>query len=72
MISGLFIWVVAPIVLLATTLGAISIIKAVYIDKRDLSCACVGGGSDVPLGFISLTENLMMMGMAIWMISKAF
>jgi hypothetical protein len=26
----------------------------------------------VPLGFISLTENLMMMGMAIWMISKAF
>ena len=72
MISGLFIWVVAPIVLLATTLGAISIIKAVYIDKRDLNCACVGGGSDVPLGFISLTENLMMVGMAIWMIYKAF
>jgi hypothetical protein len=28
----------------------------------------VGGGSEVPLGFISLTENLMMMVMAIWML----
>jgi len=29
-------------------------------------------GSDVPLGFISLTENLMMMAMAIWMMLKCF
>ncbi|HET8750718.1 MAG TPA: glutaredoxin, partial [Sphingomicrobium sp.] len=26
------------------------------------------GSSNVPLGFISLTENLMMIGMAIWML----
>lgn len=71
MIGGLFTWVIAPIVLAATTLGAVSIIKAVYIDKRDLECACVGGGKDVPLGFISLTENLMMMTMAVWMMSQA-
>lgn len=71
MIAGLLTWVVAPVVLLATTLGAISITKAVYIEKRDLECACVGGGSSVPLGFLSLTENLMMMGMAIWMMIKA-
>ncbi len=64
MIAGLLTWIVAPIVLAASTLGGISIIKAVYIDKRDLNCACVGGGSSVPLGFISLTENLMMMAMA--------
>jgi glutaredoxin/uncharacterized membrane protein YphA (DoxX/SURF4 family) len=70
MIAGLLTWVVAPIVLAATTLGAISIIKAVYIEKRDLECACVGGGKDVPLGFLSLTENLMMMAMAIWMLVK--
>jgi glutaredoxin/uncharacterized membrane protein YphA (DoxX/SURF4 family) len=70
MIANLFTWVVAPIVLIATTIGAISIIKAVYIEKRDLKCACVGGGSDVPLGFVSLTENLMMMTMAIWMLFK--
>jgi hypothetical protein len=58
-------------VLGATTLGAVSIIKAVYIEKRDLKCACMGGGSDVPLGFISLTENLMMMAMAVWMMVKS-
>jgi hypothetical protein len=27
----------------------------------------VGGESNVPLGFISLTENLMMMAMGLWM-----
>ncbi|MEY8842641.1 glutaredoxin, partial [Cribrihabitans sp. XS_ASV171] len=35
-------------------------------------CACVGGGSNVPLGFVSLTENLMMMAMGLWMGAKAF
>lgn len=71
MIASLWPWFVAPIVLIASTIGAFSIIKAVYIEKRDLNCACVGGGSSVPLGFISLTENLMMMAMAIWLIAKA-
>lgn len=47
------------------SIGAISILKAVYIDKRELRCACVGGNSKVPLGFISLTENLIMVFMAI-------
>jgi len=70
MIAGLFTWVAAPLALFASTVGAVSVIKAVYIEKRDLSCACVGGGSSVPLGFISLTENLMMMTMAIWMLVK--
>lgn len=70
MIAGLFTWVVAPIVLLASTIGTVSVFKAVYIEKRDLKCACVGGDSSVPLGFISLTENLMMMAMAIWMLVK--
>ncbi len=71
MIAGLFTWVVAPIVLLASSIGAISIIKAVYIEKRNLKCACVGGDSSVPLGFISLTENLMMIIMAVWMMVQA-
>ncbi len=51
-------------------MGAVSVFKAVYIDKRELKCACVGGGNNVPLGFISLTENLMMVGMGIYMGSK--
>jgi enoyl-CoA hydratase/carnithine racemase len=33
--------------------------------------ACVGGGVNVPLGFVSLSENLAMMGMGVWMIIKA-
>lgn len=71
MIAGLFTWIAAPLALIVSTIGAISVFKAVYIEKRDLNCACVGGNSSVPLGFISLTENLMMMAMSIWMMAKA-
>ena len=58
----------APAALFIATVGAVSVFKAVYIDKRELKCACVGGNSNVPLGFVSLSENLMMMGMAIVML----
>ncbi|PLX29878.1 MAG: glutaredoxin [Alphaproteobacteria bacterium] len=68
MISGFLIVISAPAALLIGMIGAVSVFKAVYIDKRELKCACVGGNSNVPLGFISLTENLMMMGMALWML----
>jgi hypothetical protein len=50
------------------TIGAYSVFKAVYVEKRELKCACVGGDSNVPLGFVSLTENLMMMLMGVWML----
>lgn len=69
MTAGLLTWISAPIALIAATIGAVSVFKAVYIDKRDLKCACVGGESRVPLGFVSLTENLMMIGMAVWMLA---
>ncbi|MCQ0972060.1 glutaredoxin [Paracoccus sp. TK19116] len=61
-------WLAAPAALVISTIGAWSVFKAVYIDKRELKCACVGGGSNVPLGFVSLTENLAMMGMSIVML----
>ena len=60
-----------PVALIIGTIGAVSVFKAVYIDKRELKCACVGGDSNVPLGFVSLTENLFMIGMAIWMLVKS-
>jgi len=63
------IWLVAPVGMFIGFIGAVSVIKAVYIDKRELTCACVGGGSNVPLGFISLSENLVMLGMGIWMLA---
>lgn len=48
------------VALFAGITGGYSIIKAVYIDKQDLNCACVGGSSQVPLGVVSLSENAMM------------
>ncbi|MED5460465.1 MAG: MauE/DoxX family redox-associated membrane protein, partial [Pseudomonadota bacterium] len=67
MLAGTLIWVAAPLALFIGTVGAVSVFKAVYIDKRELKCACVGGNSNVPLGFVSLTENLVMIGMGLWM-----
>jgi hypothetical protein len=67
MVAGALTWLSVPLALFIGTVGAISVFKAVYIDKRELKCACVGGSSNVPLGFISLTENLMMIAMAVWM-----
>lgn len=70
MIAGALMWLSIPVALFIGSIGAVSVFKAVYIDKRELKCACVGGNSNVPLGFISLTENLMMVAMAIWMLVK--
>ena len=67
MVAGALTWLSVPIALFIGTIGAASVFKAVYIDRRELKCACVGGASNVPLGFISLTENLMMIAMAVWM-----
>ena len=67
MIAGIWRWLSIPVALFIGTIGAVSVFKAVYVDRRQLKCACVGGSSNVPLGFFSLTENLMMIAMAIWM-----
>ena len=69
MISGALKWISIPVALFIGTIGAVSVFKAVYVDRRELKCACVGGSSNVPLGFISLTENLMMVFMAVWMLA---
>jgi len=72
MIANVLVWLSSPIALFIGSVGAWSVFRAVYIEKRELKCACVGGDSNVPLGFISLTENLMMVAMAIWMALKIF
>jgi glutaredoxin len=71
MVAGALNWLSIPLALFIGTIGAASVFKAVYIDRRELKCACVGGSSNVPLGFISLTENLMMIAMAVWMAAGA-
>lgn len=69
MISGAAVWLMAPLALVIGGIGAVSVFKAVYIDRRELKCACVGGSSNVPLGFVSLTENLGMIAMGLWMLT---
>jgi len=59
-------WLSVPIALVIGGIAAVSVIKTVYIDRRELKRACVGGASRVPLGFVSPTENVMMMAMALW------
>ena len=71
MTGGALTWISVPVALVIGTIGAVSVFKAVYIDKRELKCACVGGSSNVPLGFVSLTENVMMVAMALWMGARA-
>jgi glutaredoxin len=70
MLASLSGFIVGPVSLFIGTVGAISVFKAVYIDKRELKCACVGGDSNVPLGFVSLTENLFMIAAGAWMLTK--
>jgi glutaredoxin len=70
MTAGVLDWISIPVALFIGGIGAVSVFQAVYIDKRELKCACVGGNSNVPLGFVSLTENLAMVGMAGWMLAR--
>ena len=69
MVAGALNWISVPVALFIGTVGAVSVFKAVYVDKRDIKCACVGGSSKVPLGFVSFTENAMMVAMAFWMLA---
>ena len=69
-VAGALMWLSIPVALFIGTIGAVSVWKAVYVDKRDIKCACGGGDSNGPLGCVSLTENLMMIAMAVWMLIK--
>ena len=70
MVAGALVWLSAPIAFFFGAGGSWSVFQAAYIEKSELKCACVGGDSNVPLGVVSLTENLMMVAMALWMIMK--
>ncbi len=70
MAAGVLTGLAAPLGLFIGGVGAVSVVKAVYVDKRELKCACVGGDTNVPLGFVSLTENLLMIAMSLWMLAR--
>ncbi len=70
MIVIAYIYIAAPAALIIGGIGTASVVKAVFIEKRKLKCACVGGSTNVPLGVLSLIENLMMVGISLWMLMK--
>jgi hypothetical protein len=43
MLAGRLHAVAIPVALFVGSVGAVSVTKAVYIDRRELKCACVGG-----------------------------
>ena len=51
--------------------GGASVVKAVYLDKKELTCACIGGNSKAPLGIVSFVENAMMAVMGAVLIGMA-
>lgn len=67
MLAGVLPLVSIPVALVIGGIGAVSVFRAVYVERRTLKCACVGGSGNVPLGFVSLTENVMMVVMALAM-----
>ena len=71
MAGHLLPWLSIPIALFIGSVGAVSVIYAVYVQKREIKCACVGGASNVPLGFVSLSENLAMIAMGLWMLARS-
>jgi len=62
-LSGSLLTAAAWLAVVVGAIGGSSIVKAVYIDKQDLDCACVGGNYNVPLGLVSFLENALMAGM---------
>lgn len=67
-LSGFLINLAAALALLFGIIGTYSVYKAVYIDKKDLNCACIGGGSKAPLGAVSFSENAIMALMGLWIL----
>ena len=54
MIAGALMWLAIPVALFIGGIGAVSVLKAVYIDKRELKCGKPDDGrngslDDVPL-----------------------
>ena len=68
LLSGLWLYFVYIATLVVMGFGSIGIISQLVQGKK-LDCACVGAVVKVPLGFVSILENVGMAIMAIFMIS---
>ena len=71
-LSGVFPLLTGAISTFIGLVGSYSVIKKVYLEKVDLNCACVGGNSNVPLGFVSFIENAMMLLMGVLLLAAHY
>ena len=67
-LSGVLLNTAGALAVLVGSAGGYSVYKVVYIDKKDLNCACIGGGSKAPLGAVSFSENAIMAIMGLWVL----
>ena len=73
MSGSLPLWMMLPLavaMLFMGVVGGVSVFKAVYVEKRELKCACVGGDSNVPLGLVSFMENAIMVLMGVYLVAQ--
>jgi hypothetical protein len=49
--------------------GAAGIINQVYIKKKKIHCACLGNIIKLPLSTVSLFEDVLMVGLALYMLA---
>lgn len=67
-LSGSLLTITYAATFIIMTIGAIGIINEVVIHRRPLDCACLGTVIDVPLGSVSILENVSMALMAAYML----
>ena len=59
-ISGFASGITGLIALFAGSIGIYSVYQAIYVQKKDLNCVSIGGGSKAPLRAVSMAENIIM------------
>jgi hypothetical protein len=67
MAAGVLHGLSAVLALVIGAFGAASVVHAVWIERREIRCACIGSEHNVPIDTLSLAENAMMIAMGAWM-----
>ena len=58
----------AGFAVLLGALGALSIVRAVFVRGRQLECASIGGRSRLPLGLVSLPNQAGLVAVGLWLV----
>ncbi|MFM2400352.1 MAG: hypothetical protein RL341_2509 [Pseudomonadota bacterium] len=56
--------IVTILVLGITTVGVVRVL----LNRQTITCACIGTGFNLPMSQVTIVENIIMIGMSVWMI----